>query len=137
MRGTVLVVDDDPSVQRCLGEFLRGEGYKVLSAPNGRAALAVLEDELPNLLLIDVAMPVMSGWKLVEALAHYPDLARIPRILMTSERDDPGSRRRVPRAPQVVEKPLDLSRLSSAMASMLRSRSSAAMRTGSSMPRAM
>ena len=70
MRGTVLVVDDDPSVRRCLGEFLEGEGYKVLTAPNGRAALAVLEDERPSLLLIDVAMPVMNGLKLIEAVSH-------------------------------------------------------------------
>jgi CheY-like chemotaxis protein len=127
MRGTVLVVDDDPSVRQRLGEFLVAEGYKVLSAPDGRAALAVLEDELPNLLLIDIAMPGMSGWKLIEALSHYPDLARIPRILMTTDREEPlGGRRRAPRAPDVVQKPLDLDRLSSAVATMLRSSAAAA-----------
>jgi CheY-like chemotaxis protein len=119
MRGTVLIVDDDPCVRQALGEFLGAEGYKVLSAPHGRAALAVLEDEIPNLILIDVAMPVMSGWKLVEALSHYPDLARIPRILM-SDRDDIDAVLR--RAFRVLEKPLNLGWLASAVAATVRSR---------------
>jgi CheY-like chemotaxis protein len=121
MRGTVLVVDDDPSVRRCLGEFLEGEGYKVLSAPHGRAALAVLEDERPSLLLIDVSMPIMNGLKLVEAVSHYPDLARIPRILMTEDRGQAPGPRRGPRAGDpVIEKPLNLSGVSSAVATVLR-----------------
>jgi len=120
MRGTVLVVDDDPSVRRCLGEFLEAEGYRVLSAPHGRAALAVLEDERPNVLLVDVAMPVMNGLKLIEAVSHYPDLARIPRILMT-DRGQGGVLRRGSRAPQeVLEKPLNLSGVSNAVAALLR-----------------
>lgn len=117
MRGTVLVVDDDPSVRRCLGEFLEAEGFKVLRAPNGRAALAVLEDELPNLILIDVSMPVMSGWQLVDALAHYPDLARIPRILMGENTETADGRRSHHR---VLQKPLDLGWLSLALDAVLR-----------------
>jgi CheY-like chemotaxis protein len=123
MRGTVLVVDDDPSVRRSLGEFLEAEGYKVLSAPNGRAALAVLEDELPSVLLVALAMPVMSGFKLVEALAHYPDLARIPCILMADGSGAGASRRRVRGGEsdhQVLHKPLDLGWVSSALATALR-----------------
>jgi CheY-like chemotaxis protein len=116
MRGTVLVIDDDPGVRRCLGEFLEAEGYEVMSAPNGRAALAVLEDELPDLMLIDVAMPVMSGWKLVEALSHYPDLARIPRILM----GEPQFLDALPDDHRVLEKPVDLEWVASAVAAVLR-----------------
>ena len=126
MRGTVLVVDDDPSVRRCLGEFLEAEGYNVLSAPHGRAALAVLEDERPILLLIDVAMPIMNGLKLVEAVSHYPDLARIPRILMTDRGQSAGQRRGPRAGDPVLEKPLNLSGVSSAVASVLRTGAAAA-----------
>lgn len=126
MRGTVLVVDDDLSVRRCLGEFLEGEGYKVLSAPHGRAALAVLEDERPSVVLIDIVMPVMNGLKLVEAMSHYPDLARIPRILMT-ERGQGALHRRGPRqTDQILEKPLNLSGVSTAVAAVLRASRAAA-----------
>jgi CheY-like chemotaxis protein len=116
MRGTVLVIDDDPGVRQSLGEFLEAEGYKVLIASHGREALAVLEEELPHVLLIDVAMPVMSGWKLVEALSHYPDLARIPRILMSEHDDVDGTLRRPFR---IAEKPLNHGWLSSAIATLV------------------
>jgi CheY-like chemotaxis protein len=82
MRGTVLIVHDDLGVRQCLGEFLQSNDYKVLSAATGQEALAVLEEDVPSLLVIGVGLPLMSGWKLVEALAHYPDLSRIPRLLV-------------------------------------------------------
>jgi CheY-like chemotaxis protein len=87
MRGTVLIVHDDLGVRRVLGGFLETNGYKVLSASTGQEALAVLEEDLPRLLVIGVGLPLMSGWKLIEALAHYPDLSRIPRLLVNP--DDP------------------------------------------------
>jgi CheY-like chemotaxis protein len=87
MRGTVLIVHDDLGVRRVLGGFLETNGYKVLSASTGQEALAVLEEDVPLLLVIGVGLPLMSGWKLVEALAHYPDLSRIPRLLVNP--DDP------------------------------------------------
>lgn len=118
-RGTVLIVDDDLRVRQCLGEFLAAEGYKVLTASNGREALAVLEDDIPSLLIIDVAMPVMSGWKLVEAMSHYPDLARIPRVLMSNRDDIDGVLRR---AYRIMEKPLNLGWLAVTVSSMLRPR---------------
>jgi len=85
MRGSVLIVHDDLGVRRSLGAFLEARGYKVLSASTGQEALAVLEEDLPRLLVIGVGLPLISGWKLIEALAHYPDLARIPRLLVDPE----------------------------------------------------
>jgi CheY-like chemotaxis protein len=82
MRGSVLIVHDDLGVRRSLGGFLQSNGYKVLSAATGQEALAVLEEDVPSLLVIGVGLPLMSGWKLIEALAHYPDLSRIPRLLV-------------------------------------------------------
>ncbi|HVU49931.1 MAG TPA: response regulator [Polyangia bacterium] len=90
MNGSVLIVHDDLGVRRCLGEVLEQNGYKVLSASTGQEALAVLEEDLPRLLVIGVGLPLMSGWKLIEALAHYPDLARIPRLLVSPD-DGPES----------------------------------------------
>jgi CheY-like chemotaxis protein len=82
MRGTVLIVHDDLGVRLGLAEFLANNGYKVLAASTGQEALGVLETDLPRLLVIGVGMPLLSGWKLIEALAHYPDLSRIPRLLV-------------------------------------------------------
>ena len=58
---SVLIVHDDLGVRRCLGEFLEKKGYKVLSASTGQEALAVLEEDLPRLLVIGVGLPLMSG----------------------------------------------------------------------------
>jgi CheY-like chemotaxis protein len=85
MSGSVLIVHDDLGVRRRLGEFLETNGYKVLSASTGQEALAVLEEDVPRLLVIGVGLPLMSGWKLIEALAHYPDLSRIPRLLVNPD----------------------------------------------------
>jgi CheY-like chemotaxis protein len=85
MPGSVLIVHDDLSVRRWLGELLGGKGFKVLSASSGQEALGVLEEDVPRLLVIGVGLPLMSGWKLVEALAHYPDLSRIPRLLVAPD----------------------------------------------------
>lgn len=82
MNGTVLIVHDDLGVRLGLGEFLATKGYRVLAAASGQEALGVLEEDLPRLLVIGVGMPLLSGWKLIEALAHYPDLSRIPRLLV-------------------------------------------------------
>jgi CheY-like chemotaxis protein len=85
MNGSVLIVHDDLGVRRRLGEVLENNGYMVLSASTGQEALGVLEEDLPRLLVIGVGLPLMSGWKLIEALAHYPDLARIPRLLVNPD----------------------------------------------------
>jgi CheY-like chemotaxis protein len=104
MRGTVLIVHDDPGVRRCLGEFLASKGWKALSAASGHEALGILEEDLPKLLVIGVGMPLMSGWKLIEALAHYPDLARIPRLVV-----NPGDHETFMcrRALEILERPAD------------------------------
>jgi CheY-like chemotaxis protein len=83
MRGSVLIVHDDLGVGRYLGGFLETNDYRVLYATTGQEALAVLEEDVPRLLVIGVGLPLMGGWKLIEALAHYPDLSRIPRLLVS------------------------------------------------------
>ena len=88
MRGSVLIVHDDLGVRRCLGEFLESKGWKALSASSGHEALGILEEDVPRLLVIGGGLPLMGGWKLIEVLAHYPDLARIPRLLVNPG-DDP------------------------------------------------
>ncbi len=75
---TLLVVDDDPDVLDLTASLLRDGGYRVLSAPGGPEALALLERETVDLVLTDVVMPGMTGFELVErARRHRPDLPAI------------------------------------------------------------
>ena len=79
---TLLVVDDDPDVLELTVTLLSEGGYRVLSAPSGGAALALLEREAVDLVVTDVVMPGMTGFELVErARQRRPDL---PVIYMSA-----------------------------------------------------
>jgi DNA-binding response OmpR family regulator len=54
-------VEDDPSIRECVAEFLGLEGYRILVARNGQAALEIAEHELPRLVLLDMRMPILAG----------------------------------------------------------------------------
>jgi CheY-like chemotaxis protein len=80
----ILIVDDDPSIRRTLVEVLENEGYEALEAGDGAEALAVIEAQAIELILLDMRMPVMDGW----AFAHELEVrARaIPIVVMTAAR---------------------------------------------------
>lgn len=81
---TVLVVDDDESHRTLLADVLGDVGYEVRQARNGREALDVLEVDLPDLVLLDLRMPVMSGWGLLEALRKLPRAASVPILIISA-----------------------------------------------------
>jgi two-component system response regulator CpxR len=101
--GTVLVVDDDAEIREVMIHLLEQEGYTVLGAENGLQALVQLRESHPNLMLLDLMMPVMSGWEVLEALAETGELARIP-VIVVSAMCAPG-------AQACLRKPVDLDEL--------------------------
>ena len=80
----VLVVDDDRDIRELLVELLASEGYEVASAPDGRRALAEARGRRPDVILLDLMMPVMSGWEFREAQLRDPALADIPVVVVTA-----------------------------------------------------
>lgn len=68
MPATVLVVDDQPDIRNVIAAILEAEGYRVETAANGREALERLSAHAPSLILLDLHMPVMTGWELHERL---------------------------------------------------------------------
>ena len=64
----ILIVDDEPEMVRGLEDNLRFEGYQTLSAANGKDGLAMALHEVPDLILLDIMMPRMSGWDVLRAL---------------------------------------------------------------------
>ena len=84
VQATILVVDDTPSNIAVLTEILRGD-YRVLAALNGEQALKVARgDPPPELILLDVMMPGMSGLDAARVLRQSPDTAGIPVIMLTA-----------------------------------------------------
>ena len=87
MTRTILVVDDDEDLRALMSDALRGSGRLLLEAEHGLAALELIEARgLPDILLLDMNMPVMNGWKLAEEM-RARDLWRVPVIVITAAHD--------------------------------------------------
>ncbi|MCI4348306.1 MAG: response regulator [Thermoplasmata archaeon] len=69
----ILVVDDDETVGTLYRQALQTQGFVVESALNGQQALERIEACRPDLILLDIMMPVMDGWEVLERLRHTPD----------------------------------------------------------------
>ena len=81
---TVLVVDDEFGVAELFDAILTDEGYRVLTAINGRHGLELLAQERPDLMFLDYMMPVMDGAAMLRAIASDPALPGIPVVMMSS-----------------------------------------------------
>jgi signal transduction histidine kinase/DNA-binding response OmpR family regulator len=82
-RATVLVIDDDPSVRDLAGRSLVQEGYAVHTAASGAEGLALARQLLPDVITLDVMMPGMDGWTVLQQLKADPELASIPVVMMS------------------------------------------------------
>ena len=82
---SVLVVDDEPQVVWMLQFSLEAEGYQTLAAKDGKAALDEVREHHPNVVLLDIMMPVMDGWSFLEQLQELPASER-PRVIVVSAR---------------------------------------------------
>jgi CheY-like chemotaxis protein len=85
----LLVVDDDPDQRSGIAEVLETQGYVVATAANGWQAIELAARRSPALILLDLDMPVMSGWDVLRALGRDATLARIPVIVVSGEADLP------------------------------------------------
>jgi signal transduction histidine kinase/ActR/RegA family two-component response regulator len=114
--GHILVVEDDADVRRVIVECLSLIGYKVSEAANGHEALALLGQGKPDLLVVDYAMPDMSGAEVIsEARKLYGEL---PVILATGYADMAAVERLAGR-PRILRKPFDIAQLGDAVNSVL------------------
>jgi CheY-like chemotaxis protein/two-component sensor histidine kinase len=92
---SVLVVDDDPAARRLTRGILEREGWRVAEAENGMAALEALSQDRPDIILLDLGMPVMDGFAFVEELRRRPDVRGIPIVVMTARDVTEDVRRRL------------------------------------------
>jgi two-component system alkaline phosphatase synthesis response regulator PhoP len=81
----ILVVDDEKDVVELLKFLLEKDGYNVITAFNGREALATAKQEIPDLMLLDVMMPEMDGYTVQTQLLEDPKTKAIPVIILTAK----------------------------------------------------
>jgi len=120
MSATIVVVDDDPSIVHLLKENLEQEGYRVMAGYDGQAALQLARSAKPQLMVLDVNMPMLSGLKALEYLRQYPETQHIP-ILFLSGEATANVAPLLQNTPRVahVKKPIDLEDLNSLIRQLL------------------
>ncbi len=102
--GEILVVDDDPEARQRLRTVLERDGWTVCEAGDGEAALAQVARALPQLILLDLTMPVMDGFTFLHELRLRPGCADIPVVVLTARDLDAGERKRLAGADRVLSK---------------------------------
>lgn len=105
----VLIVDDDSDVREMLEMFLGHSGYTITSAANGAEALQKMRERAPCLVLLDLMMPVMSGWQFRERQLADPGLSNVPVVCITAAYDSQTVSKRL--GLPCLQKPVDLEEL--------------------------
>lgn len=80
---TIMIVEDEEETRRFLSNYLKRKKFRIIEAENGEEAFKKLEIEEPDLILLDVNMPKMSGFEFLKAIKSNPQRQHIPTIMLT------------------------------------------------------
>ena len=116
----ILVVDDQTDLRQLTADLLSCNGYDVVQASHGREAIAKLSEHSPDLVVLDLNMPIMDGWQFRAEQLRLPDgrLTAIPVLLLTGE-DRPDDQIRTLKAVGFIKKPFDADELLAAIQTAL------------------
>jgi DNA-binding response OmpR family regulator len=89
----ILIVEDDPHISATLALLLQSRGHRVRRAGNGAEGLLAAHADLPDLILMDMAMPILEGSETVKALRHEARTAAIPVVILSALNDDASQAR--------------------------------------------
>ena len=81
---TILVAEDNPVNCELLRELLEARGYSVIEAPDGQEALRMIEQSHPDIVLLDIGMPVLNGYAVIRKIRENPSLATLPVLAITA-----------------------------------------------------
>jgi len=118
-RARVLLVDDDPEILEVTGQILREWGYVVDEARDGLTALSLARNARPDLMLVDLMMPVMDGWTLIRRLREEKVAEGVPVVVFSADRDTREKARQLD-AEASLRKPFELEELQDVVERLLR-----------------
>lgn len=120
-KGSILIADDEEKNRKLIEFLLTSEGYTTLAAANGKEAVTVAEQNYPDLIVLDIMMPVMDGYEAAKILKQHSRLKVIPIIFLTAL-DDRASRLRALEAggEDFLNKPIDRAELSVRVKNLIR-----------------
>ncbi len=81
----IYIADDETDLRNLLQEVLETDGFEVETAANGEQLLALVEKRRPDLVLLDIAMPGLSGWEVQQRLKDQPAMADVPVVAITAQ----------------------------------------------------
>ena len=84
-RKTVMIVDDSPTIRKILGLTLERAGYKVVAEPDGESAIERLVQVVPDLILLDIAMPKIDGYEVCKRIKQDPRTKAVPVVMLSGE----------------------------------------------------
>ena len=121
LRARVLLVDDDPEILEATGQVLREWGYTVDEACDAQTALTLARNSKPDLMIIDLMMPVIDGRTLIRRLREENVAADVPLVVFSADRDVPDNARNVD-ADAALRKPFELEELQEVVERLLPSK---------------
>lgn len=83
-KSKILLIDDDAALRETLAEFLKKEGFDVVSASDGEKAIDIAKEESPSLVLLDIILPRKSGYEVLEVLKKDKKTRDIPIVILTN-----------------------------------------------------
>jgi two-component system alkaline phosphatase synthesis response regulator PhoP len=89
----ILIVDDDPDILEGILTILEGQSYRLATARDGKKCLEMIEDDIPDLLILDLLMPRMDGWGVIRQMRSEPRFASVPIMVLTTVIEDASRRR--------------------------------------------
>ncbi|MCR4327912.1 MAG: response regulator [Patescibacteria group bacterium] len=89
LQNTIMVIEDDPFLSSILKARFEKDGFQVIQAFNGEEALAKLRESTPGIVILDLIMPKMSGFEVLQAISLDPQLNKIP-VVVVSNLGQPG-----------------------------------------------
>jgi CheY-like chemotaxis protein len=109
----VLIVEDEADIRKMMSIFLRINGYEVLEASDGYEAVEIAFERKPDLILMDLAMPVLDGVNSTRAIRQNEQLADVPIVCVTAYGDFYNKKARAAGCDDVLEKPVNFEKLDS------------------------
>jgi CheY-like chemotaxis protein len=89
----ILVVDDDPDILEGILVILESQPYRVATARDGKKCMEMIEQEAPDVLILDLLMPHMDGWGVIREMRSEPRYASVPIMILTTVIEDASRRR--------------------------------------------
>jgi signal transduction histidine kinase/ActR/RegA family two-component response regulator len=123
-RARVLLVDDDPEILEATGQILREWGYAVDEARDGATALSLVRGSRPDLMLVDLMMPVMDGWTLIGRMREEKVAENVPLVVFSADRDAREKAKKLA-ADAALRKPFELEELQDVVERLLHAKPAA------------